>query len=274
VDVRIEKTTKFKLLDEVSFVLSQFREGTPSYRKTKSTILKSIVSDLLDLGIAPPYFQKLTINDYLLLLRHWEKQGLSVSTIRNKLGIFRWFLSKINHTLDYPPYQDLGLEKKRTRKAAIPPIEIIEQIFHPITKTIIEFEIYFGLTRLESIRINLNSALRNDDLYISRKLSHNSKERFISVMSAPQKNAIKSRKQILGQYEVLSQFASEAELSKYCSMEIKYCGYDPTAKLRSIYAANTLAKLQKNGYTKEKAYEAAMLLLGFTRKEKFLEFIF
>jgi len=70
-------------------------------------------------------------------------------------------------------------------------------------------------------------------------------------MSAPQKNAIKSRKQILGQYEVLSQFASEAELSKYCSMEIKYCGYDPTAKLRSIYAANTLAKLQKNGYTKE-----------------------
>lgn len=242
---------KSQLIAELNGLVSKDRQGSYQGRLMRQKQMIAIINDMIGLGLAPEHLHTLRSKHLVALVSHWKSQKLSHSTIINKVGIFKRFCALCDNVEDFPSNDVLELKRsddskpKRSLSAAL-----INAIAHPLIKSIAEFEVYFGLTKLESIRIQLKTAIQRSDIVISRALSFNARERIIPILSADQKKAVEFRKSLLGSKLSLTDILDERTLSVMYDGEINYLGYS-RQKLRVIYAsmrANRLMSAYQNDY--------------------------
>jgi hypothetical protein len=195
---------KHKLLKEVYSVIDSSNVGTHNFKKVRRNFLKRLVKDTLDLKLDLKSFYLFT-NDHLdKLVAYWCNSGNSISTIVNKRAVIAWFLKELGSDLVLKTNEQLELKKiKKAKDFVYISEELRNKVYHPITLTILDFQLYFGLTKNESIKINLAESYNQHELEISSRLAFNSTERLIDVMTNKQKQAIESRLNLLNNKNTL-----------------------------------------------------------------------
>ena len=186
---------KYKLLKEVYSVIDRTNVGTHNFKKVRRNLLKRLIKDILDLKLDLKSFFLFT-NDHLdKLVAYWIDSGNTVSTIMNKRAIIAWFLKELGYDITLKTSEELGLKKiKQAKDFVYISEDLRNNVYHPITLTILDFQIYFGLSKHEAININLVSAYTNThEIYISSRLSFNSNERFVDIITDKQKQTINTR---------------------------------------------------------------------------------
>ena len=264
---------KYRLIEEVLKIVASNRHGTPQNRRIRQNTLISVINNLIHLGICPGNFHLFTTDHLSKLIVYWDGQGNTISTIRNKVSILKWYLTIQNIEPPFPSLKELNLIRPKNKVRAYIDASISEQVFNPLVKSIIDFQFQFGLSHIEAMRIDLGSSLQNDDLFISRKIAHNRKSRYISIMSKSQKLAIKDRQGLTHTHPTFTDIIPEPLLIGLYKAELYQCGIKDRVDMRHYYARNKLAELERKKVDKDKAYKMVMSDMGFTAKQKLMEFL-
>lgn len=227
----------FSLIKEMKAVFGCRRPGAFITKKDQNRILKSIIDDLVKNKIAPKSFNLMTKEHFVALVKYWQSNNLSMRSIGNKLGVFRVFVKFGKFNIVVPSNKELGVASTyKTKNKQVVDDSIIECLGHPITKTILAFQLYFGLTKTESVRLNLTLSLHGDRLYIPKKISFNGKDRWIPVENEKQRKIIQDRLLLLASNESLLDLVDERILMDLCRADFLIKGLDPNAKYRKFYA--------------------------------------
>lgn len=266
---------KQNLLKEVFSVLDNNRQGTHNFKKVRKNALKAITKDIIDLKLSITSYFSFTNDHFTALLNYWHGKGNSVSTMMNKRSILVWFLELLGSDIELPRCQDVGLKKiKQPKDSTYVSEDILHNLHHPLSHTIAEFQLYFGLTKLESIKIDLKSSLQKKILNINTRLAFNSNDRSIAVVSEKQKQAIENRFNYLNGKASLLDLAPLEDIVALYHTELILIDIPKRANLRKYFIQRTYVNLQNRGIPKEEIYDHLMMLTGFRDKNNLIEVAF
>ena len=225
------------LINESDQVLGQSRKGSHTTRLWRKYVMRKIINELILLKIAPPSLKNLNDTHYEMLIQYWRSQELSEVTISKNFSVLRFFYRCASYGVQLPNNQKLGIStsRKSYSRPEISP-DLIGRLKHPISQTILAFQLYFGLTKVESVRINLELSAQENALFIPRGVAHNGKDREIPILSEQQRQVIQDRKALLGKDIGLIQCCSEADLHGLFKAEIIIAGQNHNTLFRAHYA--------------------------------------
>ncbi|WP_191092618.1 hypothetical protein [Francisella sp. SYW-9] len=266
---------KQKLLKEVFKVLDNNKQGTYNFKKVRKNLLQSITKDIIDLGIPIKSYLSFTNDHLIALLDYWHGKGNTVSTIMNKRAILVWFLKLLGSDINIPRAKDLNLTKLNQPKDFVYISEdIVHKVHHPLSHTILEFQLYFGLTKLESIKINLDEALKTKELYINKRLAFNSNDRFIPIVSDNQRQAIDNRLNYLNGKDTLLNIIPLYDIVALYHTELILNDIPKKADLRKFFIQKNYYNFQNKGSGKKEIYEQLLSLTGFRNKKDLIKVAF
>ena len=157
-------------------------------------------------------------------------------------------LVPLGYEQKFPSNKELGLHLQKKERTEIPSDAILSKVKHAITKSIIEFEIFFGLTKSESIKLPAYSIM-DDHIMIYRKIAYNSYDRIIPITEEQQRKVLNKRMQIINNYggrNCLLQVASFQELSNLYRSELAILNIKGHSSFRKLYAKNRFTDLIQN----------------------------
>ena len=264
---------KIKLLHQISTTLSRYSQGTAKHRETMKKVLADIVTDLLDLKIAPPGFHHMTASHITQLIHLWKEKGYAQSTIMNKLGILRNFNRQGLFKINIPSNGELNIKKIGKYRSQYIPEDIVHQVETPITSIILKMQLEFGVTKFEAIRIPLKHCVTDADLTIPTKIAYNQKQRIITMYRIEQREIIKEFFSILGESNTLGDLATDRHIAQLYNAELALLKVDYNGNFRAMYGNRRLAILMKKGFKKEDAYKLLMEEMGYNDKHMLLKAI-
>lgn len=264
---------KYRLIEEVLKTLASERNGTPRFRRVRQNVLTHIVNNLVSLGICPVFFSDISTTHLTQLIAYWHKNGNSISTIRNKVSILKWFLEYKGLEPNFPTLKQMNIIRCSPKVQPYFDATLVDRVFHPFVKSVLLLQFEFGLTHLESMRIDIHAAQKKDALYVERKIAYNSKDRYLSVMSTSQKKAVSERKKLTKNVKTLLDIVPEKILLGIYNGELYHCGIKTRVDMRHFYARNKLAELERKHVDKKAAYKTLAEDLGFSSRRRLVSFL-
>lgn len=167
--------------------LDNDNRGSPREKKYRRFVILRMIEDLFVLGLAPPNWPNLTSTHMQQLIRHWHKKKVKPSTLMNYMTIIRKFLRQVGHDAENIDNISVGLPNKKLKKKNLrSPSDLLEKINGPIAKVLLDFQIHFGLTMSEAMRILPGVHVQEHELLLTREITFNSMDRKIPIRSEAQ----------------------------------------------------------------------------------------
>lgn len=239
-------TRKNSLMSTVSQYLDYDNQGAYPQRQRRRFVLHKIIDDFYVLHLVPASWFALKPNHIEQLVLFWQKNGLQNATIMNYLTHFRFFLKKINHKLEGISNADFHLTKSRHGlKPAIDRDEILSRLNDPIAWSLFALQSYFGLTLSEAMHLVPTIHLDGIELWITREISTNSKDRILLIKNAKQQELITVFKQLLASGKSLISQYGESHVRLAYRYSLKDIGLATQIQYRYLYAKGRLIELQE-----------------------------
>jgi hypothetical protein len=253
---------KANLINESYAVLKTLRKGSNTTKKRYFNVMQNIVNDLWYIHQAPKTFMQLSREQIQSLIVFWKKRGNNSATIINKLSVLRKYLKLAKLSIEIPTNKELNLARESgATKNIVFDESIIDKVYHPITKSVIAWQFFFGLTKVESIKIR-NDQIRENRLIIYRDIAHNNKDRVIPVVTDDQKQAIMERRHLLNDKNSLLDLNSFKIICELYNAELNIAKLSFNTAFRKYYALRRMVSLIKH-HAKEVAYRKLQQELGF-----------
>ncbi len=267
---------KAKLMHQCEKYIFQNRKGSVGTRKERKRVLSVIVNDLISLRIAPDSFSDIDQAIMLPLVSYWKEKLASDKTIANRLGIFRNFMAKFYPNVDIPKNKNFGIFSNPSKRgmSSLPySIQEIRDSLHPLTRTILDFQLYFGLTKTESIRLKMSSINeRQQIICVNRNISTNNHDRYIPLTTEEQNQTIMERKKFLLEHGCLTGLAPLKDISALYKTDCLIKKIPYLFPYRSYYAKSRFRILSKKT-SSESAIGQLRQELGLASIEKIQELI-
>lgn len=240
-------TRKSKLIQTIGQYLDYDNKGTFKQRQLRRFVLNKIIEDFYCLRAVPPTWYALQSSHVMQLVNLWKKNGLKNATIMNYLVCLRYFLKKIDHPIEGIENASLNLVKSRkTAKPQLNRDDILSCLNDPIARVLFALQSYFGLTLSEAMRWIPAIHVDNNELWITREISSNSKDRVTPIQSTQQQLLIVMIKDILNpDRSLLNQFG-EAHVRLVYRYALKTIGLSTNIQYRFLYAKARLHELRND----------------------------
>ncbi|PCH55531.1 MAG: hypothetical protein COC15_04205 [Legionellales bacterium] len=267
---------KYNLIKETNGILKSCRFGAYTSRCDRKNIMRILINDLVSLKIAPISIRAINQTHVFALVKYWQKHKLAYRTIRNKLGVLRTCLKIAQSKVVILNNKQLGICNTIKQKSYALPDNIEkhpDMVIYPVTKSIIEFQLYFGLTKTESVCIDLNLATHETGtLTIYRDLATNNKDIIVPIVTTKQQQSIATREQLLTHHARLTDIISKKNLLGLYRANLLFHGLNPSFPYRKYYAKNRLASLLQDVEKKEALYNL-QCELGIQSKRQLQELL-
>lgn len=251
------------LINEFDTVLTMRRKGSPSTKENHRIKLLAITDDLTQMNCLPQSWSELNNDTVKNLVACWKEGGNKNTTIANKLGLLRTLITEIgkgaclfdNNSTFIAPRKPLILDKLPELKLGKVEINVI--------KNIMDFEVNFGLTKTEAVKLDNKMLLREAEqgLTIYRTIAHNGKRRTVPINTDKQRQVIATRLGLLEQ----KRFAKSASLI-LTLYRATAAFYDIPGYLRRYYINNRSIELKKEHISKGAIVQTLQSELGITTK--------
>ncbi|CCD08975.1 conserved protein of unknown function [Legionella pneumophila subsp. pneumophila] len=220
---------------------------TASFRakKHRHYVLHKMIRDLYHIGHVPPKWHGVTHDHMMQLVAHWKKERLKPKTIMKYMTIIRRFFQSIDHTIPDISNKHLRIKSANLRSKTIHfPNNSFETIKNPIAKILLEFQIYFGLTVSEAMRLNPAIHIHENSLWITRDIATNSHDRRIPVRYDMQAEINNSLQKLCKEQSLILTYGYHSVRGAY-GHEMKKMGLPSSKSYRCFYAKDMYPKLSQ-----------------------------
>ncbi len=236
---------KSHLRQQVDNYCHHDHSGSYRSRKHRQFVLHKMIRDLFHIGSVPPKWHGITRDDIQRLIFHWQQENGKPATIMKYMTVVRDFFQKIEHKIPEISNKNLGITKQ---KCPAKPVRLskdfLDKLSNPIAKILIEFQVYFGLTLSEAMRLRLDVQLQENSIWITRDIATNSLDRMIPVRKDKQLEIIKSFLILCPEQNLISTYGYHPVRHAY-NTELKAKGLPLSKSYRSLYARNIHSELIK-----------------------------
>ena len=214
-------------------------DHTGSYREKKHRyfVLHKIVRDLYHIECVPGKWHALTVEHVQRLVAHWKSNKLKPSTIMKYMTVLRRFLQKIDHTIHGIDNQRLEIiNRKQPSKTIHRHIDILAKFSSPIASLLFEFQMHFGLTLSEAMRLVPDIHIQENHVWVTRDIATNSQDRLIPIRNEQQKRNIDSFLKMCQSNKSLILTLGYHHVRESYSTQLKLLGLAPSKTYRYLYA--------------------------------------
>ena len=183
---------KSQLRQQIDNHLRHDHSGSYRAKQHRYFVLHKIVRDLFHIECVPGgTWHALTFDHVQRLVAHWKTSKLKPSTIMKYMTVFRDFLQKINHTMHGIDNQSLGITNRRASlNSTHPPVDILTKFSNPIATLLFKFQVCFGLTLSEAMRLVPDMHIQKENVWVTRDIATNSQDRFVPIRHEEQSKII------------------------------------------------------------------------------------
>ena len=175
------------------------RDGGFSTQATRSRVLDLIARQLQELGFRRMQPRSLKPKHVDALVAHWQDQGISVGTLKNRLSALRWWAKKVNKPSiianDNTVY---GIGKReyvaKESKALRLDEKKLSGISDPYANLSIRLQAAFGLRREESIKFNPSYAMQDDHIRLKSSWTKGGRARTVPIRNDEQRQLLEKVK--------------------------------------------------------------------------------
>ena len=224
------------------------RDGGFSTQATRSRILDLIASQLQELGFRRMQPRSLKPKHVDALITHWQDQGISVGTQKNRLSTLRWWAKKVNKpsiiAKDNTVY---GIGKREYVAKASKAQELDAKKLSEITDTHVRLSIRlqaaFGLRREESMKFNPSYAMQGDLIRLKSSWTKGGRARTVPIRNEQQRQLLREVKALAkGGSLILAQLNYVQQLHRY-ERQLRNVGMSRLHGLRHDYAQRRYEEL-------------------------------
>jgi len=190
-------------MKDLNYQLSELcrdnRDGGFSTQATRSRMLDLIASQLQELGFRRMQKRSLKPKHVDALIAHWQDQGISVGTLKNRVSTLRWWAKKINKpsiiARDNTVY---GIGKRtyvaKDSKAQQLDQEKLPRISDQHVHLSIRLQATFGLRREESIKFSPSYAIKDDHIQLKSSWTKGGRARTVPIRNDEQRRLLEEVK--------------------------------------------------------------------------------
>lgn len=221
------------------------RQGKFQYRKHRAYVIHKMIDDLFVIRQVPSSWQVLKEEHVYKLVQYWKKRHINSVTIMRYMTIIRRFLQMSDCQIDKIDNQSLDLTRpkpKRRRKKGISP-DMWQSMDNPYARVIMAFQVEFGLTFQEAIRIKSYLHIKQDGLWITRDIAFNSSDRCIPFRTEKQKAVLQFFNWLTNDHDNLIKQKSYEELRLLWRSGLAQHRLSSTKSWRYLYAKQTYDNL-------------------------------
>ena len=217
------------------------RDGGFSTQATRSRILDLIANQLRGLGYRRMQPRSLKPKHVDALVAHWQDQGISVGTLKNRLSALRWWAKKINKpsiiARDNSVY---GIGKRTYVTKASKAQELDETKLSKVSDQHVQLSIRlqaaFGLRREESIKFNPSYAIKDDHIQLKSSWTKGGRARTVPIRNDKQRQLLEEIKAFAkGGSLIPAQLNYVQHLNRY-QRQLRNAGMKKLHGLRHAYA--------------------------------------
>lgn len=219
------------------------REGSFATQQARRAVLKqagqSLSKDFKGLrarGIKQRHIRK--------LVSEWQKEDLSVGTVKNRLAHLRWAATKMGRATVVPSNAELGIGERSgiaTESKALKVSEGQLEQLDPYVRASVELQQAFGLRREESIKFIPSYADQGDHLLLKGSWTKGGRPREIPLRTLEQRAALDRAAKVAGGGSLIPAGKNyKAQVSLY---EKQTNGQGGLHGLRHAYAQNRYFEL-------------------------------
>lgn len=235
------------LRQEIHHFFTRRISGSSANKIECKRVMLSIVNNLLAISSIPASWKNLSALDIEKLVNLWREQDLCASSISKKLSVIRKFNKDFNLGINVPCNRKLEVRRagNKPRELKTNPYVLLENIYNPLSKRLLSLQLEFGLTKIESAKMNLFTSFHDGFLSVSRNIAFNRKDRMIPVTTERQQNIIEKINPELEISQQEDKNFTEKALRVFQS-EIFCLNQDYNYPFRNTYAKNRYQRLIKD----------------------------
>ncbi|MEQ1695247.1 MAG: phage integrase N-terminal domain-containing protein [Hyphomicrobiaceae bacterium] len=166
-------------------------EGSFATRANRVSMLKQMAQELKQAGYHLPSARSIKPKHVEFLIETWQGQGLNPRTIKNRLGVLRWWADAVNkRSIMHRSNEGYGIDspEKGERPDAIDLQSIdVRRVECPLVRASLELEALFGLRREEAIKVRPASAVQGDVLVLKSSWTKGGRPRSVPIISDDQR---------------------------------------------------------------------------------------
>ena len=224
------------------------RDGSYSTQAHRDRILSLCAKQLPKLGYFNLRAKSLKPKHVEALVRHWQDQGLSTGTLKNRLAALRWWAEKVNkaHVMarDNTHY---GIESRtfvaKHSKGQSLTEEILERIQDPFVRISLQLQRFFGLRREEAIKFIPSYADRGHHLQLKATWTKGGRARTIPIRTQAQWDVLARAHKLAGAGSLIRQDRRYVDQLHVYERQVSAAGLSKAHGLRHTYAQQRYREL-------------------------------
>jgi hypothetical protein len=236
---------KGEAMHDLNYELKQLglrnHDGSRAARANRAHMLSLIANQLYALGYKKLHATELKGRHVNALVKEWQRQGLAIGTIKNRMAALRWWAEKVGRAWvlarDNSHY---GIPERQyvatTSKACTVTTADLVKIRDPHVRMSLQLQQAFGLRREESIKCQPAYADRGDRLVLKASWAKGRKAREIPIRTPEQRAVLNRAHRLAGKGSLIPADRTYIQQLKLYERQTARAGLPKLHGLRHAYA--------------------------------------
>lgn len=269
-------------------ILSYNRSGSFATQANRKNILLKFSSDLISLGYGLRDIHGLKQKHILSVVKLWQKNDISSSTIKNRTATLRYLCKHLNKHSIVPSNDQMKIAKRiyTTRENRALHNPNLNTISNQYIRISLELQRVFGLRREEALKIKPHMADKGDKLELLSSWCKGGRSRDVPIITEEQRYWLEEAKKIAGKFghSLIPPNKNYIQQRNVYEKQVMRAGLKNLHGLRHAYAqrrykeltgwdaaiSGGLKSVEMTAQQKEIDYKARMILteeLGHSREQ-------
>jgi hypothetical protein len=217
------------------------RDGSYATQSDRERILTLIADALHALGYRGMSAHSLKPKHVQSLVEHWQGEGLSPGTLKNRMTVLRWWAEKVNRqnvlarSNDYYGIPERVLVCQSSKAKTVNGTEL-ERVGDAHVRMSLELQQAFGLRREEAIKFRPSFAERGDPIELKASWTKGGKARAVPVRTPAQQEVLERAHRLAGRGSLIPAQRSYRQQLRVYERHTANAGLSRLRGLRHRYA--------------------------------------